>query len=86
MTDLLQKIRPRRSVLERSRPLPELPTCVFYLEWLAGEGKRRVIDTEGNEHLLKDGVVQSYYRLAKTSKAEALISKHWASLTIKPAS
>ncbi len=78
--DILQKARIRRSVLKRTRPRTDLPDVVLYVEWLAGQGKRKVLDAEGKEHLLDDTVVQSQYRLVSGAEAKTLLAKHWAKI------
>jgi hypothetical protein len=55
----------------------ELPRLVLYVEWLAGENKRRVVDTEGKEHRLNDRIVESSYRLVTGGQAEELLAEHW---------
>lgn len=47
------------------------------MEWLAGEGKRRVLDTRGKEHLITDKVLQSNFKLATGADAKKLIAAHW---------
>lgn len=77
MNDFLSKARPGRTVLKRTQPRADLPRLVLYTEWLAGEMRRRVIDTEGKEHVLADTVVQSAYKLVTGGQAEELLQKHW---------
>ena len=77
MSDFLSKARTRRTVLKRTRDRADLPSPVLYMEWLAGESKRRVLDTAGKEHLLTDNVVQSNYKLMTGAQAKELIEQHW---------
>jgi hypothetical protein len=78
MNDFLTKARAMKSVLKRTRGRAELPSPVLYMEWLSGEMKRRVLDTDGKEHLLPDAVVQSNYKLVTGGQAKELIAEHWA--------
>lgn len=79
MADILAKARAGRSVLKRTTATQgaKLPTLVLYMEWLAGENKRRVLDTEGAEHRIPDRVIESSYRLLTGTQAQELIEKHW---------
>ncbi len=79
MADILAKARAGRTVLKRTTQPHgiKLPSLVLYMEWLAGENKRRVIDTEGAEHRLHDKVVESSYRLVTGGQAEELLNQHW---------
>lgn len=79
MADILGKARAGRTVLKRTTSTQggELPRLVLYMEWLAGERKRRVIDTDGKEHAIPDNVVESSYKLVTGSQAQELIEKHW---------
>ncbi|MEZ0311711.1 MAG: hypothetical protein ACAI38_08045 [Myxococcota bacterium] len=79
MADILAKARAGRTVLKRTTSTQggELPRLVLYMEWLAGENKRRVIDTEGKEHRLNDRIVESSYRLVTGGQAEELMAQHW---------
>lgn len=77
MNDFLSKARAQKSVLKRTRPSQELPSPVLYMEWLAGEARRKVLDTDGKEHVLSDLVVQSNYKLVTGAQAKELIAKHW---------
>ena len=47
MSDFLNKLRSKRTVLTRTQKRPQLPETVIYIEWLAGAAQRRVVDTEG---------------------------------------
>ena len=79
MADILAKARAGRTVLKRTTQAQgfKLPSLVLYMEWLAGENKRRVIDTEGQEHRLPDKIVESSYRLVTGGQAEELLAQHW---------
>ena len=76
--DSLSKLRVFKSVLKRTRNREELPREALYVEWLAGEGKRKLLDTRGKEHIITDKLLQSNYRLATGSDAKKLIAAHWA--------
>jgi len=84
MTDFFKNLRARRSVLKRTRTHKDLPPEVFYLEWLPGEGKRRFLDAEGQEHLLADKTVESNYKLLGKGPAKKLIDSHWAKEVAAP--
>ena len=75
--DFFSKLQAYRTVLERTRPRNELPTQVLYLEWLAGQGKRRVLDAEGAEHVIADKTLQSNYKMATGSASKKLIAQYW---------
>jgi hypothetical protein len=77
MNDFLNKARVLRSVLKRTRGRTDLPSPVLYIEWLAGEMKRRVLDKDGNEHVLADAVVQSHYKPVTGAQAKEPIAEHW---------
>ncbi len=81
MADILGKARAGRTVLKRTNTTQasglKLPSLVLYMEWLAGESKRRVLDTEGNEHRIPDRVVESSYKLVTGTQAQEAIEKHW---------
>ena len=38
--NFLEKLRPYKSVVRRTRPKAELPEELLYADWLGGEGKR----------------------------------------------
>ena len=78
LKDFFGKLRPYKSVLKRTRPRHELPTQLLYVDWLAGEGKRKLVDMQGAEHVLTDKVLQSNYKLSTGAAAKALIKEHWA--------
>lgn len=50
---------------------------VLYMEWLAGESKRRVLDVEGKEHRIPDRIIESSYKLMTGAQAQEAIEKHW---------
>lgn len=77
MTDILQKLRPRRTVLKRTTKKAELPEAALYLEWLGGEMSRKVVDTAKKEHILSDQLLLSNYKIASSAEAEKLIAEHW---------
>jgi hypothetical protein len=71
------KARIRRTVLVRTRKGPDLPEALLYIGGEAGDGKRTVLDPEHKEHRLADKILQSHYKMASGSEAEALIAEHW---------
>ena len=76
--NFLEKLRPYKSVVRRTRPQKDLPEELLYIDWLGGEGKRKLLDLQGNEHTLTDKVIQSNYKMATGSYAKKLIKEHWA--------
>ena len=74
-----RNMRPKKSVLKRTRPKPELPPYVLYLGELVGQNQRRVIGTTGEEKVLPDKIVESNYKLVSGPEAEALLQEHWSS-------
>ena len=78
VSDFFSKLRIQKSVLKRTRKRDDLPREALYIEWLAGEGKRKVLDTRGKEHLITDKVLQSNFKLATGADAKKLIATHWA--------
>lgn len=84
MQDYLSKARAHRSVFKKTRGRSDLPSPVLYLAWLSGDSKRRVLDTEGHEHDLQDGVLQSNYKLMTGAQAKELIAAHWADRAASP--
>lgn len=77
MSDFFARLRVRKSVLKRTTKRKELPEAVLYVEWLGGEARRRVLDTDRKEHLLTDDIVQSNYKLVSNAEAKKLIASHW---------
>ena len=84
MTDMLQKLRPRRTVLIRTTKKTDLPESVLYVEWLGGEMSRKVLDAEHKEHVLTDQILLSNYKISGGPEAETLIAKHWTQDQPKP--
>ena len=76
--DFFGKLRPYKTVLKRTRPRNELPAQLLYVDWLSGEGKRKLLDLEGTEHCITDKVLQSNYKMATGAAAKKLIKEHWA--------
>ncbi|OGQ83162.1 MAG: hypothetical protein A2289_02365 [Deltaproteobacteria bacterium RIFOXYA12_FULL_58_15] len=70
------KLRVKRTVLERSTGRKDLPKLVLYTEWLP-PAQRKVVDTEGKEHVLDDKVVESHYGVVTGKQGKSLIDKHW---------
>lgn len=77
MATLLDKMQTRKTVLKRTRTRADLPALVLYLETVSGQPKRRVLDSEGKEHVIDESVLQSQYRLVSGGQAKELIDKHW---------
>ena len=78
LNQFFDRLRPRRSVLQRTRRREEFPEIAFYVEWLPATSQRKVLDAEGKEHTLDDTVLESNYKLASGGTAKKLIAKHWA--------
>ena len=76
-----RNIRPRKSVLKRTRPRADLPQYVLYLGELVGQNQRRVVGPTGEEKVLTDKIVESNYKLVSGPEAEALVQEHWSSFT-----
>ncbi|MBT6179191.1 MAG: hypothetical protein HOI23_18245 [Deltaproteobacteria bacterium] len=76
--NFLEKLRPYKSVVRRTRAKAELPEELLFADWLGGEGARKMIDVQGNEHILTDKVLQSNYKMATGAYAKKLIKEHWA--------
>ncbi|MBN1960311.1 MAG: hypothetical protein JW841_05145 [Deltaproteobacteria bacterium] len=74
------KMQTCRTVLKRTRSKSDLPDVVLYLENVSGLPKRKVLDTQGKEHLIDDAVLQSQYKFATGSQAKEYISKHWSKI------
>jgi len=75
--DFLEKLRPNKTVLIRTRPRQELPAELLYVEWLVNEGKRKLLDHGGDEHVIADKLLQSNYKIATGAAAKKLIKEHW---------
>ena len=84
MAGFLDKLRARRTVLKRTRKGADLPAAVLYVEWLSGEGKRKVLDTDGGEHALPDKVLESHYKVCNKTDGQKLIDAHWAETVAGP--
>jgi hypothetical protein len=74
---MLDKMQTRRTVLKRTRPRPDLPGLVLYVEAVAGQPRRKVIDPEGKEHVIDEKVLQSMYKLLPGPQAQELLDKNW---------
>ena len=79
-----EKLRPYKTVLRRTRPRHELPADLLYIEWLAGEGKRKLMDIAGKEHVIADKLLESNYKLSTGSTAKKLIKEHWLAAKATP--
>ena len=84
MATMLDKMQTKRTVLKRTRPRHDLPALVLYLESVAGQPKRKVVDADGKEHELEEAVLQSQYKLVTGPQAAELIDKHWPKLKEPP--
>jgi len=84
MSTFFDKLKPRRSVLKRTKVRPDLPKLLLYTDWLPGKHQRRLLDIEGNPHELDDNIVESYYKLSKGSESTKLIDDHWPDQKPKP--
>jgi hypothetical protein len=81
MQSFLDKMQTKRTVLKRTKSRAELPALVLYLETVAGQPKRRVLDTEGKEHEIEETVLQSTYKLVTGAQAKELHAQHWPKVT-----
>jgi len=70
----------KRSVLKRTRNSSDLPALVLYVDMVAGQTKRRVVDSDGNEHVIDETVLQSHYKLVTWTQAKELLGKYWPKL------
>ena len=73
----LEKLRPFKTVLKRTSSRQDYRTELLYIEWLSGEGKRKLLDPAGSEHVLTDKELQSHYKMATGAAAKKLIKEHW---------
>jgi len=80
----LNKLRPRRSILKRTKARADLPRLALYMEWVGGTNQRRLLDEENNEHVIDDKVVLSYYRQVSGADGKKLLAAHWAEASKKP--
>ncbi len=76
MSEFIEKMRPRHTVLKRTRPRTDLPKLLLYMD-MPTTAKRRLLDSEGEEHELADNIVESSYRLVTGAQAKTLIEEHW---------
>ena len=84
MKQFLDKLRPHRAVLQRTKSRADLPKLVFYVGWLPATAQRRVLDENAKEHVIPDKVLQSHYKQVSRNKMKALIDKHWADHKVEP--
>jgi hypothetical protein len=80
--DFFSKARAGRTVFKRTTKSKEHPEHVLYMEWLPGQMKRRVLDTEGNEIELGDKVLESQYRYITSGQAKAAVEKYWPKVKV----
>ena len=73
----LDKLRPYKTVLKRTSNKQDFAFELLYVEWLAGESKRKLLDRSGGEHTLADKDLLSHYKVATGSAAKKLIKEHW---------
>ncbi len=83
MKDALSKLKPLRTVVERTKPKAGLPKLALYTEWLSGQFKRRLVDVDGASHDIDDLTIQSHFKVVSGSKSKVLIDKHWADHKVK---
>ena len=74
---MMDKLRPRRTVLIRTTKKAELPEAALYVEWLGGEMSRKLVDAAHKEHVLSDQLILSNYKIAGGVEADKLINEHW---------
>ena len=79
-----EKLRPYKTVLQRTRPRHELPVAALYVRTLVGEGKHQVLDAGSAEHLITDKLLESNYKMATGATAKKLIKEHWANAKPQP--
>jgi len=84
MATMLEKMQTRRTVLKRTRPRADLPALALYVETVAGQPKRKVLDTDGKEHVLDETLLQSQYKLVTGPQAKELIDQHWPKAKEEP--
>ena len=77
MATMLDKMQTRRTVLKRTRPRADLPALALYVETVSGQPKRKVLDTEGKEHVIEETLLQSQYKVVTGPQAKDLIDQHW---------
>ena len=77
MPGMLDKLRPRRTVLIRTTKKADLPEAALYVEWLGGEMSRKLLDATHKEHVVSDQDLLSNYKIAGGPEAEKLITEHW---------
>ncbi|MED5465109.1 MAG: hypothetical protein VX699_10670 [Myxococcota bacterium] len=79
-----EKLRPYKTVLQRTRPRHELPVAVLYVRSFMGEGKHQVLDATSAEHVITDKLLESNYKMATGAAAKKLIKEHWAEARPQP--
>ena len=84
MATMLEKMQIRRTVLKRTRPRADLPALALYVETVAGQTKRKVLDTEGKEHVIDETLLQSQYKVVTGPQAKELIDQHWPKAKEEP--
>ena len=77
LQNFLEKLRPYKTVLKRTSSRREFAAELLYVEWLAGEGKRKLLDHDGNEHVITDKSLESNYKMATGGAAKKLIETYW---------
>ncbi len=77
MAGILDKLRPRRTVLIRTTKKTDLPETALYVEWLGGEMSRKLLDAAHKEHVVSDQDLLSNFKIASGPEAEKLIAEHW---------
>ncbi len=77
MPGMLDKLRPRRTVLIRTTKKADLPEAALYIEWLGGEMSRKLLDAAHKEFVVSDQDLLSNFKIASGPEAEKLIGEHW---------
>jgi len=77
MPGMLDKLRPRRTVLIRTTKKDDLPEAALYIEWMGGEMSRKLVDSHHKEHVVTDQVILSNFKIASGPEAEKLVAAHW---------
>ena len=85
MQSFLDRMQMKRSVLKRTKTRAELPAIVLYMESVPAQHKVRVLDTDGQEHLLDETVLQSHFKLVTWGQAKELLAAHWPKYAPKAA-
>jgi len=74
----LEKLRGLRTVLKRTRDHDDLPDEILYVAGLGGERTCRVLDDDGEEHVITEKTLQSHYKIVNKGEAKRLIEEYWS--------